>query len=267
MLIHNILSPTEINDIVNNPVVQTHKAQLSNTVESNKVVKFSLLLTPDVRDKLSTRLGISLSHTIPMRWIKGDTLPHIDRGESQFTKTHLVYLTSTSGSLVIDGQAYPIHAGDAHIFSEGLEHFTINTGTTERLLLGPMSETGFGVGATVYIKYFESRADAENDNNGIGSGIYTVDTINDISSWVIYKNENEGGTTPSPNGGPYNSGTDLINNGVYFLYPYIPPPQTPLLFCGSMFSNNAQVYYKSHSLSTGSGGSGVRNSRYKKRRT
>jgi hypothetical protein len=206
-----------------------------------------------------------------MRWIKGDTLPHIDRGESQFTKTHLVYLTSSSGSLVIDGQAYPIHAGDAHIFSEGLEHFTINTGTTERLLLGPMSETGFGVGAAVYIKYFESRADAENDNNWIGSGIYTVDTINDISAWVIYKNENEGGTTPSPNGGPYNSGTDLINNnGIYFLYPYIPSPpqpQTPLLFCGSMFSNNAQVYYKSHTLSTGSGGSGVRNSRYKKRRT
>ena len=257
MLIHNILSPSEINDIVNHPVVQTHKAQLSDT----DVVKFSLPLVPDIRDKLSARLGISLSHTIPMRWIKGDTLPHTDRGESQFTKTHLVYLISSGGSLVIDGQAYPIHAGDAHIFSEGLEHFTINTGTTERLLLGPMSETGFGVGATVYIKYFESRADAENENsNWTGSGTYTVQPVNDISSWVIYKNEF--GTNPSPNGGPYNSGTALINTGTYFLY-----PSPPVLFCGSMFSNNAQVHYKSHSLSTGSGGSGVRNSRYKKRRT
>ena len=264
MLIHNILSPSEINDIVNHPVVQTHKAQLSNTVESNKVVKFSLSLAQDIRDKLSARLGISLSShtTIPMRRIKGDTQPHIDRGESQFTKTHLVYLTSSSGSLVIDGQTYPIHAGDAHIFSEGLEHFTINTGTTERLLLGPMSETGFGVGAAVYIKYFESRADAENDNNWIGSGTYTVQPVNDISSWIIFKNEY--GTSPSPDGGPYNSGTELINTGVYWVYPYIPPP---FLFCGSMFSNNAQVHYKSHSLSTGSGGSGVRNSRYKKRRT
>ena len=263
MLIHNILSPSEINDIVNHPVVQTHKAQLSNT----DVVKFSLPLAPDIRDKLSARLGISLSSrtTIPMRWIKGDTQPHIDRGESHFTKTHLVYLTSSSGSLVIDGQAYPIHAGDAHIFSEGLEHFTINTGTTERLLLGPMSETGFGVGATVRIKYFESRADAENDNNGIGWDNYTVQPVNDISSWIIYKNENDSGTSPSPNGGPYNSGTELVNTGVYWVYPYIAPP--PFLFCGSMFSNNAQVHYKSHSLSTGSGGSGVRNSRYKKRRT
>jgi hypothetical protein len=376
MLIHNILSPSEINDIVNHPVVQTHKAQLSDT----DVVKFSLPLAPDIKDKLSTRLGISLSSrtTIPMRWIKGDTLPHIDRGESQFTKTHLVYLTSSSGSLVIDGQAYPIHAGDAHIFSEGLEHFTINTGTTERLLLGPMSETGFGVGAAVYIKYFESRADAENNNNAtsldsspptdmtgythddttiyrmtitgnssigsvwgtnlytsdstivraavhagviangetkevyikmegpqseyfgstrngvrtvsytnsslfylsyyfmdtpqlwVGSGTYTVQPVNDISAWIIYTNEY--GTSPSPDGGPYNSGTELVNTGTYFLYPYIPPPPPqpqppPFLFCGSMFSNNAQVHYKSHSLSTGSGGSGVRNSRYKKRRT
>jgi hypothetical protein len=125
-----------------------------------------------------------------------------------------------------------------------------------------MSETGFGVGATVRIKYFETRVDAENDNNGIGSDNYTVQPVNDISSWIIYKNEY--GTNPNPDGGPYNSGTELVNTGTYFLYPYIP---SPLLFCGSMFSNNAQVYYKSHSLSTGSGGSGVRNSRYKKRRT
>jgi len=267
MLIPNILSPSELNDIVNSPVVQTHKAQLSNT----NVVKFSVSLSTDIRVKLSDRLGIELSlfpRSIPMRWVKWDTLPHTDRGASQFTKTHLVYLTSSSGSLVIDGVTHPIHAGDAHIFSEGLEHFTINTGTTERLLLGPMSETGFGVGASIYIKYFETRADVENDNNWSGSGSYTVQTINDISSWIIYKNEF--GTSPSPDGGPYNSGTELLNTGVYWLYPYIaspPPPTRPFLFCGSMFTNNAQVYYKTHSLSTGSGGSGVRNSRHKKRKT
>lgn len=268
MLIPNILSPSELNDIVNIPVVQTHKAQLSNT----NVVKFSVSLSTDIRVKLSDRLGIELSsfpQAIPMRWVKGDTLPHTDRGASQFTKTNLVYLTSSSGSLVIDGVTYPINAGDAHIFSEGLEHFTINTGTTERLLLGPMSEIGFGVGAPSYITYFENITDAENNTNGVYSyATYTVDTVNDISAWIIFKNE--GGTNPSPDGGPYSSGTELVNTGIYWLYPYIaspPPPMRPLLFCGSMFTNNAQVYYKSHSLSTGSGGSGVRNSRHKKRRT
>jgi hypothetical protein len=33
------------------------------------------------------------------------------------------------------------------------------------------------------------------------------------------------------------------------------------------FTNNAQVFYKSNSLSTGSGGSGVRNSRHKRNKT
>ena len=268
MLIHNILSPTELNDIISNPVVQTHKAQLSNT----NVVKFSVSLSTDIRAKLSDRLGIELSlfpGSIPMRWVKGDTLPHMDRGVSQFTKTHLVYLTSSSGSLVIDGVTHPINAGDAHIFSEGLEHFTINTGTTERLLIGPMSETGFGVGAPSYVTYFENITDAENNTNGTYSyATYIVETVNDISEWVIFKNEY--GTNPSPDGGHYSSGTELVNTGVYWLYPYITGPtgqQHTFLFCGSMFTNNAQVYYKSHSLSTGSGGSGVRNSRHKKRRT
>ena len=267
MLIHNILSPAELNDIVNNPVVQTYKAQLSNT----NVVKFSVSLSTDIRVKLSDRLGIELSlfpRSVPMRWVKGDTLPHTDRGVSQFTKTHLVYLTSSSGSLVIDGVTHSINAGDAHIFSEGLEHFTINTGTTERLLLGPISESGFGVGLPSYILYFENRADAEINTNSSSTYTYTVETVNDISEWVIFKND--GGTNPSPDGGHYSSGTELVNTGVYWLYPYITGPtgqQHPFLYCGSMFTNNAQVHYKPHSLSTGSGGSGVRNSRHKKRRT
>jgi hypothetical protein len=41
----------------------------------------------------------------------------------------------------------------------------------------------------------------------------------------------------------------------------------PFFSMRSLFTNNAQVYYKPHSLSTGGGGSGVRNSRIKQRRT
>ena len=49
----------------------------------------------------------------------------------------------------------------------------------------------------------------------------------------------------------------------------LPPLSIPRPFFSmrSLFTNNAQVHYKSHSLSTGSGGSGVRNSRQKQRRT
>lgn len=49
----------------------------------------------------------------------------------------------------------------------------------------------------------------------------------------------------------------------------LPPLSIPRPFFSmrSLFTNNAQVYYKPHSLSTGSGGSGVRNYRKKQHRT
>ena len=260
---HNILSSNEIADILNDPIVKTNKANLS---DAQTVVKFSFRLTDDIRAKLANRLSIRLAQTIPMRWIKGDTPPHTDKGEKQFSKTHLIYLTNSIGKLIIDGQSHPIAAGDAHVFSEGLEHCTVNTGNSERLLIGPMSETGFGVGASA-ITYFNNKTDAETYTNPIGYSGYTLTTINGISSWNIYSNS--GGVNPSPTGGPYNAGTMLVNTGVYRVYPYTPPPPpTPRpLVWGSLFTNNAQVYYKSHSLSTGSGGSGVRNVRHKQRKT
>lgn len=47
----------------------------------------------------------------------------------------------------------------------------------------------------------------------------------------------------------------------------LPPLLRPSFSMSSLFTNNAKIYYKSHSLSTGSGGSGVRNYRKKQRRT
>ena len=44
-------------------------------------------------------------------------------------------------------------------------------------------------------------------------------------------------------------------------------PPKPYYYMLSLFGNNSQVYYKPHSLSTGSGGSGVGNHRVKQRRT
>lgn len=277
MRMHNVLSPGEISAILNDPIVKTNRASLSN---AQNVVKFSLPLADEIRAKLSSRLAIAVSNTVPMRWIKGDTPLHVDRGENQFSRTHLVYLTDSVGELIIDGRSYPIVAGDAHIFSEGLAHCTVNTmGTagnsensenSERLMIGPMSEAGFGVGAVPStILYFGNRSDAETNQNIIGSSYgYVLATMDGISSWVIYKNEDfgGGGGPPTPDGGPYNAGYTLVNSGTYWVYPYI-TPASPLFLGRSLFANNAQVYYKSHSLSAGSGGSGVKNVRHKQRKT
>jgi hypothetical protein len=261
-MIHNLLSHNEINDILNNSIVQSNKEKLSNL----KQVDFYIELTDAIKNKLETGLNMSLNASIPMRWIKGDIPSHSDKGDNNFSNTCLLYLTDSIGNLIIDGQSYPIKAGDAHIFSEGIEHSTINTGTSERLMIGPMSETGFRVGAAVDVYYYNNESDASNAMNAIGySTGYTVQTINDISSWNIQSNI--GGTNPSPTGGPYNDGANLIATGAYYLYPYIAPQQRRHINMGSLFTNNAQVYYKPHSLSTGGGGSGVRNSRHKQRKT
>jgi hypothetical protein len=50
--------------------------------------------------------------------------------------------------------------------------------------------------------------------------------------------------------------TNLINYG-----------QIRSFTMSSLYTNNAQVYYKPNSLSTGGGGSGVKNHRHKQRRT
>ncbi len=286
-MISNLLLPNEIADILNNPIVQSNKEQLSTLQQ----VDFSIQLPDAIKTKLETGLGINLTQitSIPMRWIKGDTLPHIDKGESVFNNTFLVYLTDSIGNLIIDGQSYPISAGNAHIFSESIAHSTVNTGDSERLMIGPMSETGFQVGVSYSIIYFNNETDANQSaasttqngypdtTNAIGSNDYddynagnqyTTKQVNDISSWNIATNTD--GTNPTPNGGPYNAGTALIPTGIYYLYNATPPPPPPSnhpVSMGSLFTNNAQVYYKPHSLSTGGGGSGVRNCRHKQRRT
>jgi hypothetical protein len=270
-MISTILSSNEIIELLNHPIVKQEKDNLSDT---QKEVKFEISLPDSIKTKIENSLSIDLSQivTIPMRWIKGDTVPHIDRGEKPFNNTYLIYLTDSIGDLIIDGQRYSITAGECHIFNEGVEHYTINTGNSERLMIGPMSETGFRVGVPPSIIYFENETDASNEINSITySANYTIETVSDISSWMILKNV--GGEDPTPNGGPYNTDDSLIETGVYYLYPYIAPPPSPpaeqprRFYMGSLFTNNAQVYYKPNSLSTGGGGSGVKNSRHKQRRT
>jgi hypothetical protein len=218
-VLSNVLSSSEISEILNQPDVITNREKLS----TQNVVKFAITLPSLIKTKLENSLSIDLSHvsTIPMRWITGDTLPHIDKGESHFNTTYLIYLTDSAGSLIIDGINYSIVAGDAHIFSEGLEHTTINTGTNMRLIIGPMSETGFAVGGG--ISYFSNQTDASTYANVIEvDGSYIIKSVNGISSWTILSNSS-GGNGGSPNGGPYNVGNTLIPGPQYYVYPYTNP--------------------------------------------
>jgi hypothetical protein len=148
----DVLTIEEINYLMNLPEVQKAKENIDK-LESNGFVYFSISLTPAIKQKISTVFNIDLYSldSIPMRWIKGDTEPHVDNSVRDFEKTHLVYLTDSTGQFVIHENTYPITKGTAYIFEEGLNHETIGTGLESRLLMGPMSEKGLAVGAGVSI--------------------------------------------------------------------------------------------------------------------
>jgi hypothetical protein len=171
----NFISREQIDYLTNLPEVIRAKKEIE--IKNEGVIYFNIKLTSNIRNILKNiSLDISNFESIPMRWIKGDTKPHIDVGNQNFKRTYLAYLTDSPGELIIDKKSYPISKGNAYVFSEGLSHETIKTGLEPRLLLGPMSESGIPVGAAtnieadgetevIYFKYI-------NDPGGLGIGIF-----------------------------------------------------------------------------------------------
>ena len=188
-------------------------------------VYFTIPVTDTIRTALAP-LGLDLTQSeIPMRWIKGDTPPHIDSGPSAFENTYLVYLTDSPGSFLLGDSSFPITANTGFVFSEGVNHATEGTGTVPRLLLGPMNEFAQAVGATA-ATYYSNYSDAFTQGGiALGFGGYTIITVSGISSWRIGSWTDQGAQLPGdPPSGVYSTGFDLftLGNYSYFLYPANP---------------------------------------------
>jgi hypothetical protein len=218
----NIFSPELLQSILLLPEVISAKSTL-DTTSSNKV-SFSIVLTNELRSVIQTQFGLDLSNiqTIPMRWIKGDTTPHVDSGASKFTNTYLAYLTNSPGSFVVDGASYPITANTGYKFNEGLSHKTQETGNEPRLLLGPMNEFAEPVGGTILTYYYPSEADALDNTNVLDYfGSYTIQSVSGYTYWRLASNSNG----PSPKNVIYKVGDTLSGNNTmdfYYLYPSAP---------------------------------------------
>jgi len=120
------ISDIIVSHILNLPEVLKSKEQLN--LQSEGSVNFNIHLNTSLKEILHENFELDLStmDSIPMRWMKGDTKPNIDRSNHIFDKTHLAYLTDSQGELIIQGESYPISKGKAYIFSEGLQHETMN---------------------------------------------------------------------------------------------------------------------------------------------
>lgn len=197
----NIFTPGEIDYILTLAEVQDAKNLLDANPRSTATQDFTLELSTEIRAKLVENLGEGLDLSsvaeIPFRWIKSDTPAHKDHCQTEFTNTYLVYLTTTSGQLVIAGQNYPITAGTGYVFNEGLEHETQGTTSTEpRLLLGPMSNTGRPVGGSVTLSYTGGTTIYVREN----AGIIEYSTDPNAITWTqltipsyVNNNDNSGG--------------------------------------------------------------------------
>jgi hypothetical protein len=219
-LFTDVLSDEELQYLNTLPEVLAAKASLE--FRSSGMVYFSVPVTDSIRATLQSRFGLQLTRSsIPMRWMKGDTAPHIDTGASHFDNTYLLYLNDSPGELIIDSHAYPIRANSGFVFNEGLTHETQHTENVPRLLLGPMNEWAEPVGASV-VFYYPTETDALANTNLITAyGSYTVQNVSGYTHWRLASTS----TGPSPKNVVYTVGDILDGNNVtdfYYLYPTTP---------------------------------------------
>ena len=213
----NVLTDDEIASILAIPEVQVAKDKLKDAPRSSAY--FTVTLSESVKRSIQERMGLDLRAVtdIPMRWIKGDSVPHTDHGSTDFEQTYLVYITDSVGTLLIDGTSYDMSKGTGYVFEEGLNHSTVGASAEPRLLIGPMSETAMTVGSPV--TYFPTQADALAYTNAIGyGGNWTVISVGGYSNWRIASNSDGS----SSQAAVYTVGNVLNNDGVYYMYPANP---------------------------------------------
>jgi hypothetical protein len=162
----NVFLPTEMAELLSDPIVQAKKGEtvLKKGITVN--TKFTLANKPAILDKVNQVFGLNLSGDLPMRWIKGDTPPHVDQKIADATKseggtvvddddddknTYLIYITvPEKAHLVIDRKLYSLKAGTAYQFNKDLLHGTTSPHFLKndnlKLLIGPMNSKGEPVG-------------------------------------------------------------------------------------------------------------------------
>jgi hypothetical protein len=174
-IVDNFLTVEETAWILQNENVIQKKDQLSSSASK---IRFAIDLPESIRTKLQLPSGSS----IPMTWISGDSESHTDVGQENFSETILVYVSGPEGSLILGNDIYEIKPNRHFRFPNGTEHRTEGSIGEPRLLIGPMSETGFPVGSPG-ILYFIAYEDVFPDLNF--SNLVYVDYHNAPENGII----------------------------------------------------------------------------------
>jgi hypothetical protein len=245
----SVFSSEEIEYLLGHPEVTVAREKLGNS-QSGKVY-FTVPLTDDLKATLNREFALDFSSVLnlPMRWIVGDSAPHVDSGASEFQHSYLVYLNDSEGEFIVDGVSYPITANVGYKFSEGLSHSTLGTCSVPRLLVGPMNEFAEPVGAVGYaIVYYSNFQDADERNANFIARHYSSYIIGDTvtsgdigltTQWRIAGYAGDPLSNSEYYNTVYNNGFDLTTlttfnfssiNGYFYLYPRPPDPVIPVIY-------------------------------------
>jgi hypothetical protein len=210
-----ILTDAQIDAIMTSERVLMAKDQLATSA----TVSFTMDLPADIHATLQESLGLDLPDQVPLRWIQGDTPSHADVARSAFERTHLVYLTDSEGTFNLGNESFPICKGESFVFPHGTLHGTSRTGTTPRLMMGPMSEAAEPVGIPFGTYYYPTQGDALAKTNIIYSDVggFTIPapgTVGGFANWRIASNST--GSMPDV---VYHEGDILDSDNEYYMYP------------------------------------------------
>jgi len=79
--IPHFFSSEDIALILTDPAIALHK-------EKPGKVNFSITVPDSIQTKLKTIMNVG--ETIPMTWVRGDTVEHVDQGDTPFNHTYLM---------------------------------------------------------------------------------------------------------------------------------------------------------------------------------
>lgn len=244
----NLLTPADTHYVLSLPDVDKSRERL----DERSHVDFNADIPEETRARLSHTLGLDITSPVPMRWIRGDSVPHVDHSwdHTSYDTTFLVYINDSDGLFFVGDKEYPIVAGQGYSFKEGLVHGTRNT-TQDRLLIGPFSERQQRVGVLVGVTYWRSAAmdevvyqqttisgtllsagEINTINRNLGnSATITIPVGQEHIGWAFSASYSYGistlnGVAPSATAKyPIRSAFDVGEGGTIALFPLFSPPR------------------------------------------